>query len=354
MLLVWVGVLKKRHRGTLLAIEAGPKGWESIEFQEISQSAREYVGDDRVVSLVIQSGYGYLRQVRQHLLNTEATHYFYDPRTASQRPLAAVLQALGLLFLLSIFGVEPIGYGTDIGIRRHRRQLAIVTARQGVVVCFMRAATLQRDFPHSRIVGPSLMPFSLATFEDISRVLKQAGGRREYPVSFVGSLYEPRTSVLMAVQKGLSEGGVHLEIVGRKPGFPRAPDSQYWQTFVSSEISITTTGQVFGAGLDFAQENQLVYRTTEALVCGSVLLVEHVEGFERYFENGSHLFTFGTPQQAVAIIQDLLGNKSKLRVTQEAGRKRIEELVKGQVFWKTLDSVLRVRLNQIARGPARG
>lgn len=339
-LLVKVGFLNRVHPRSVLSIEAGPKGWESIEFQEISQSAREYLREDRVVDLVIEPGSGYLRQVRRHLAKTGPTHYFYDPRTASQHQLVGILQALCVTSLLTFFGVIPIGYGTDIGLRRHRRQLAIVTAQEGVLVCFMKASIVLQDFPHERVVGPSLMPFSRKTFDDVSKMLEAAAGRREFAISFVGSLYEPRTSLLHDVQKSLAEQGIQLEIVGRKPGAARTPNSQYWQTFVNSEISITTTSQIHGAGLDFEQENQLVYRTTEALVCGSVLVAEHVEGFERYFEEGRHLLTFRTPMEATEIIQQLTSDESKLRVLQQSGRDRIEELIYGQVFWKTLDSVL--------------
>lgn len=350
ILFVRFGFMNNGHSDSRLSIEAGPKGWESIEFQEISHSAREYLGQDRVFNLVVQPGSGYLRQVKQHLVETETTHYFYDPRTGSQHSWVGLVQALAVVFLLTFFGVVPIGYGTDIGLRRHRKQLAIVTAREGVVVCFMRFAAVQQDFPHERVVGPSLMPFSRKTFDDVSEMLKRGTGRREYAASFVGSQYEPRTSLLREVRNGLLREDIQLEIVGRKLGAARSPNSQYWQTFVNSEISITTTSQIHGEGLDFGEENQLVYRTTEALVCGSVLLVERVEGFERYFKEGKHLLTFETPQEAIEIIRGLTGDRSKLRAMQQSGRDRIEELIYGQVFWKTLESVLGSDSMQLPQG----
>ena len=53
---VWLGISSPRPvSGPVICIAAGARGWKNIEFQEISQSAREYAGDGRVIELVVQS-----------------------------------------------------------------------------------------------------------------------------------------------------------------------------------------------------------------------------------------------------------------------------------------------------------
>jgi len=330
----------------LLCIEAGSKGWESIEFQELAQSAREYMGPSTVLKLEIEAGRSYLFQVLRCLSKSRPTHYLYDPRTGSQHAFVGALQALAIGILLTIFGVVPIGYGTDISVRTHRMQLAVVTAARGVCVCFIELKEFRAFFPHGRVVGPSLMPFSVATLDDITSRIPDRKREAKHKVSFVGSLYEPRTSVLENVERGLEDLGIRLHIIGRQQGGPRTPDSEYWDVFIDSDISITTTAQINRLGMDFTHLKQLVYRATEALVCGSVLVIEDVGGIGEYFEDGKHLRLFKTPEDAVQVIYGLLKEGSRLEELRSSGRRRIEELIREKVFWKKIDSCLDNSLSQ--------
>ena len=156
---VWMGIsIPRPMSGPVICIAAGARGWASIEFQEISQSAREYAGDGRVIELVVQSQETYLGQVWRALVDSEVTHYFFDPRTGSQNFLGSVFQSLVIAIMFAFRGVTPIGYCTDISERQPRLQVAFVTARSGACVCFMDAVAIRQIFPHERIVGPSIMP----------------------------------------------------------------------------------------------------------------------------------------------------------------------------------------------------
>jgi hypothetical protein len=59
-----------------------------------------------------------------------------------------------------------------------------------------------------------------------------------------------------------------------------------------------------------------------------------------HFQDGVHLYSFSTPQGAVAIVKKLLADSSKLAAVKVAGQQKIEEIIRGQVFWKTIDAAL--------------
>ena len=340
-LLVSIRILRKGQASrAVVCIAAGEKGWEAIEFQELSRSAREYLGEQRVVELVVSSPRTYLRQVWRVLADSEVSHYLFDPRTGSQEFLASYFQSLAIGTMLAYRGVIPIAYCTDISWRNWRLQVALVTAISGVCVCFMDSLKLHRIFPHQRVVGPSIMPFSLETFEKVSALRSASSVRNKELVSFVGSLYEPRTTTLFKIRRLLAEDGIRFHVATRKMGEPRGPNVAYWEALSGSEVQVTTSSQVFEVGRDMAEVNQLVYRVTESLVCGAALVIEDVEGISAFFEDRVHLYCYKNPEEAVSIIKELLADRRKLSAVKLAGQQRIEEIIRGQIFWRTIDSAL--------------
>lgn len=336
-----VGVLRKRQAtGAILCIAAGARGWEAIEFQELSRSAREYLGEQRVVEVVVSSPATYLTQVCRALTDSEVTHYLFDPRTGSQKSIASYFQSLAIGTMLAYRGVIPIAYCTDISERNWRLQVALVTATTGVCVCFMDSVELSRIFPHRRVIGPSIMPFSVETFEKVSALRRGSKLRNPGLVSFVGSLYEPRTTTLLKIQSLLAEIGIRFDVSTRKMGEPKAPENTYWEALTGSHIQLTTTSQIRHSGADMSEVNQLVYRATETLVCGAALVIEEVKGMSTFFQDKEHLYSFTTPEEAVSIIRALLSDRSKLSGVKLAGHRKIEEIVRGQIFWRTIDSAL--------------
>ena len=69
-------------------------------------------------------------------------------------------------------------------------------------------------------------------------------------------------------------------------------------------------------------------------------MIEDVEGMSDFFRDGVHLFSFGTPEGAAMIIVDLLADRSKLASVKMQGQKKIEEIIRGQIFWKTINASL--------------
>ena len=337
----WLGNSSPRPMsGTLICIAAGVRGWESIEFQEISQSAREYAGDGGVIELVVQSPRTYLGQLWRALGGSEVTHYFFDPRTGSQDILGSFFQTLVIGIMFAFRGVTPIGYCTDISERQWRLQVAFVTALKGVCVCFMDAVALRRIFPHQRVVGPSIMPFSVKTFERLSKLRNSTSSQPKKLVSFVGSLYEPRTTKLFQIRNALEKNGIAFDVSTRKMGEQKGPEDSYWESLSGSEIQVTTTSQLRHRGADMSEVNQLVYRATEALVCGAALVIEEVEGMSAFFQDRVELYSFSTPGEAASIVKELLEDGSKLAAVKLAGHQKIEEIIRGEMFWKSVDGAL--------------
>lgn len=331
---------KKQKRPLSLCIEAGSRGWDSIEYKELYQSAIEYLGHDVVNKVVIDKEQPYFVQlvsaVNQHL----PTHYVYDPRTGSQHCWSALLESLRIALFLHCKGVVPIVILTDCAERLWRTQAAMVTASSGVVVTFISTKEIAPIFPHSRISGPSLMPFSQSTLSTLVILKETPHAVDEKAATFVGSLYEPRTSMLKAIDDGLIPLGFSLQTKGRLPGMPRVPDIVYWETLVHSAIGFTTADQVPQEYSDWTWIPHMVYRYLEVTAAGSLLVAPNVPGLARYFSPNIHFAEFDTVDDAVRVITYYLENpKERERVASE-GHARACALISARTFWTSINAAL--------------
>jgi hypothetical protein len=339
---------RRSHQFTKLSsrivIEAGEIGWTSIEFKELHQSAREYLGEDSVLRLVVDRNMVYQRQVNRLLsMNTDVTHYLYDPRTAraqDQQNLWNVLKDSVLMSLILFrYGVTPVVLITDIGYRYWRYQAAAVSAQTGVVVSFMSSKFSRAMFPHSRLIGPSIFPMSQETLYylmDLRKTL-EAEGKIEKKVRFTGSLYEPRASFMRELERLM---GAKADIRGRELGSVRKTDTEYWQLIASAAIVITTADQIDQPGRDLTHVQQMVYRYVEVLACGSLLLAPAVPGVMNYFTPGIHFVPFESVQDAHdKAVYYLEANEQANRIRLE-GQRRAKALIESRVFWLQINAAL--------------
>lgn len=332
----------RRLNGTIstLCIEAGVRGWESIEFKELYQSGCEFLSTDNVCRLVIQPGIDYLEQVAGALSQGQITHYLYDPRTGSQELWLGLWQSLRVAMLLQKYNVVPIVLLTDLSMRNWRAQSAIVTARKGVVVCFISSRCVAPIFPHRRLLGPSLMPFSVKTKQMLDDLIKQRPQNRPAKAIFAGSLYEPRITVLEKIRSGLAARGVMFEVKGREAGGPRVSDHEYWSRLCYSDIVVTTACQIDHAGGDWTHIQQLVYRYLEVLASGTLLVAPDVPGVRRFFSPGEHFVSFDSPEEAIDIIFNFLGNETERLKIARSGKERADALISSRCFWISIDLAL--------------
>jgi hypothetical protein len=330
------------HPSPLLCMEGGPAGWAIIELVELAASAEEYLGAGRVHRLVVPSRDVYLRTVREAMDAVRPTHYLYDPRTGSQEWFMAPWEAFRIGLMAAQRGVVPIGWLTDLPIRRWRLQVAIATAAAGVTMTLMNAPQVARLFPHRRLSGPSMMPLSEATLDTLEATRAQHDAAPVGPARavFTGSLYEPRTTALMAIRDGLRARGLELEILSRELGGPRVPNETYWERLAVADIVVTTADQVFGAGIDNTGLPHLIYRYTEALAAGALLVAPPVPAIERYFVPGEHFVPFDGTADGVDVIARMLADRETRRRIARAGHARAASLIRARACWLAIDAAL--------------
>jgi len=337
------GIFRKgSHRTvvTKLCIEAGVHGWDSIEFKELYASACEYFDTDNVEKIIVDKDAPYLTQVRQSIGVIKPTHYFYDPRTGSQNWIKGIWESFCISLFLNVNGIIPVVLLTDFGLRKWRAQSAVVTARRGVVITFIAAKEVSAIFPHHRIIGPSLMPLSLATLNLLDKLAKKRLEKSPARAIFVGSLYEPRTSILTSIAKGLKEHGHVLEIHGRKLGTPRISDQEYWTNIINASVIMTTSNQTEIDGSDWTWVDHMVYRYLEVIVCGTLLVAPEIPGVKRYFTPGVHYAAFRNVNEAIEKIGHFLKNSAERKALAKHGNERARALVCARTFWTGIDAAL--------------
>lgn len=333
----------KKRSNSHLCIEAGPKGWESIEFKELLQSATEYLGPDCTHKLVVSADEDYIEQVSNAIQKNGMTHYLYDPRTGSQSLLKGLLQSYQIGITLQRNKVVPIVLLTDLSVRIWRIQASIVSAVTGVVVCFMAPTKVGHIFPHSRLLGPSLMPFSTKTLRLLDVLIDEKPKNLQLKCLFIGSLYEPRTTILKKIQSGLEKNGIEFIIKGRHVGSKtvhRVSDLEYWSELCRTDIVLTTADQMIQSGTDLTHVPHLIYRYLEVLASGALLVANSVPSVERYFKPGTHFVSYNSPEEAVEKIAYYSKNEvDRIRVA-EAGRLQAKALINSRTFWMLIDTFL--------------
>jgi hypothetical protein len=326
-----------------LALEAGEDGWESIEIKELHSSACEYFGDEAISCIRINKQASYYEQVYRFVSERCLTHYMYDPRSARTEAEnsygVALVDSLLIAIILARFRVTPVVYLTDFGYRKWRCQAAAVSSSSGVVVTLMMPKMIGSIFPHQRLVGPSLMPFSVATLQTLNELKSELviRGETKNVVRFTGSLYEPRESFLRNFQLGFGE---RVEIVGRKAGAVRLSDADYWKLISSANIVITTADQVAERGRDVRHIPHLVYRYLEVLASGSLLIAPIVPGIERYFSPNIHFVAFSNLEEALVKAEYYLENVEKANSIALVGHGKASSLIRSHAFWLQIDAAL--------------
>jgi len=320
-----------------LCIEAGVKGWESIEFKELYKSGCEYLGSSRVHKVQIRKDESYLRQVRVALEEVRPIHYLYDPRTGSQKWHIGLWQSFNVAILLHLQGVIPIAFLPDLAVRTWRTQSAIITAKRGTVISLVSAKEVYPIFPHRRLVAPSLMPFSESTMAFLDALFEKRPESPPRKALFTGSLYEPRTTTLRTIAENLKSRGFTLEIRGRELGSRRVPDLDYWSMLSHELIIVTTADQSNSNKKDWQWIKHLIYRYLEVMSSGALLVAPEVSGIRRYFVPGEHFVSFTSPVHASELIEYYLVNETERAKIAQKGRSRAQSLVAARSFWVGVD-----------------
>lgn len=344
LILLLPNIYKARSRKenpSKIIIEAGIKGWESIEFKELQQSAVEYLSERQVVRLEINKDFSYIKQVLTEIKRSGPSHFLYDPRTGSQNSYIGFFQAFVLAHIFSFYSIVPIALLTDLSIRKWRLFSATITALDGITITFMHPKIMHPIFPHSRLIGPSLMPFSIKLFEEIESLRSKSSDiENNSKAVFTGSLYEPRHTSLKNIKKNIEIMGGEFEILGRPIGSARVDDSTYWKRLIDNGIIVTTATQISQPGTDMTWVPHLLYRYLEVLSCGSLLIAHNVPGINRYFTPGIHFIDFESEIEAAEKIIFLQKNSELRNRISIQGHLKAKNLVYSKIFWASIDSAL--------------
>jgi hypothetical protein len=344
VLLFFISVLKlkRKKNDTKLVIEAGIVGWDLIDINEIYYSAVDYLGNDRVYKNIIQKDISYIKQVILNVNKNKPTHYLYDPRTGSQNYIVGIFQSLTILYLFRIKNICPIVLLTDFPVRKWRIQAGILTTYNGITLTLMSTRDVCNYFPHNRIFGPILMPLSKKTFTNITYQKNQLALNKSYVnnVVFVGSLYEPRTSKLFRINDVLARENLKIDFFTRKLGHQRVSNEEYWTRLISSKIVITTSDQLISNGIDDLQLPHLIYRYTEAIATGNLLLAPEVPGLDNFFIADIDYVNFNDEFDASKKIIYYLNNLELLNSISKSAYDKLKTYVEYNIFWSTVNSNL--------------
>jgi hypothetical protein len=323
---------KPRH----LLIGAGTQGWQLIEYQEISASASEYLGASNVSRVAFSATRPMLREFGETLREVRPSHYYFDPRSGSQRPLKSVWEAVVIGFHLERYGVEPICVITDFAYRRWRLQSAIVSARSGVVTSLMSPSVIGKLFPHKRIIGPMPFPLSVATLRALQQRKKRSEERWRTlrdRVVFIGMLHEPRKSVIEAIKSGLAQREILMEVFGRAPDGSRMSEDDYWGILLNARLVVSTSSQMGENGTDFSDRNHFIYRFIETTAAGTALAIGPVEGSEHLLEPDSDYIAFSSAEEAVEKISSAWHERGALEKISRRGASRSKDLIESHRYW---------------------
>lgn len=319
-----------------LLIGAGVRGWELIEFQEIFASASEYLGENNVSQVAFTGERPMLGELRSALRQFRPSHYYFDPRSGSQTSLKALWEALVIGVMLERDGVTPICALTDFPVRLWRLQAAIVSARTGVVTSLMSPSVIGGLFPHKRIVGPVPFPLSVVTLERLQE-RKKSTRQNHHSLNdkavFVGMLYEPRKTTIEAIQKGLAERGIPMEIIGRMPDGSRISDDEYWNVIASARLVVSTSSQIAGKHTDCDGHTHFIYKFIEVTAVGTALAIEPVAGSEQLLQPDVDFIAYKSPEEAVRKISALWAERGALEELALRGADAARSIVKTSRYW---------------------
>jgi hypothetical protein len=324
-----------------IVIEAGVAGWlADPSLVELLDSARDYFGSKCVVRLEVLPGKpGYIRQVKRCISETAPTHYVYDMRTGSQSLWRGIWEAFAVSALLAWHRITPITILMNLPFRQWRRQAGIVTANRGVILTLMRSEVARRFLPHRRIYGPLFMPFSQKRLEDIRASYPRNHLELKQPtISFVGTVYEPRATLLKSIAEELSQKPVTLQFVLRNLDEPKILGEDYWSVLRGSDMTITTAEHLIERGADADVPPHLVYRYTEALVAETLLLAPLVPS---PLIPDEHYVAYTSPKDLALQVDRLLRAPDEIERIRRSGATFIEQRILRHDWWADVSTALR-------------
>jgi len=336
---------RDRSIATRFAFYAGSAGWENTEYVELLASAGEAMGTEAVVPVVAPPRRRLLHCVI-FLVRARPSHFFYDPRWGLQGRVGAQFEGCVIGATLALIRCVPVSLLNDLPEVNWRKKISLVNGNRGICVVLVDPEIGQIYAPEIKNqVGPMPMALSMQRLQYLKkrwRAYEQKPNTGSLKIGFVGSLYEPRTSILNEAKSRLKPKGLDLVIHGRSLGDPKIGANQYFELLAQAPLTFTTADQAqTESTLNFPIH--LVYRYIEALASGTALIAPSVPGAEIYFVPGIHYIECPDLDYLVEKIPSELSDWKGIEKVREHGRARVEELVAAKFFWTRIDRELASR-----------
>ena len=312
---------------------------------EVTQSAREYLGVDRVSVLAMGETESipdfHARAVRT-IVGEGATHVLAQ---VEADPWAGAWNWDVLLTgLRQRWDGVLLGMMFDSGfqwLRARSRHLARLSPNYvHVDICVPMSGRLVSGRPE---IGPVSMPISNATLAAIDAAIQQDSSAQDhrYDVSFIGALYPYRVELLERMRAAGIDVAVnpHRSDVTRDFAESRANQPTYLDYMRALERSRMT---INFSRASSGSEQQLKTRVLEATVMGSVLLTDDVDRTDRYFIPGEEYIPFADPRELPEITSALLADPQRLAEISTRARARART-INVTSFWCGIDQGLAVR-----------
>ena len=312
-------------------------------FYEISQSAREYAGAEKVTVFPIEPdeppAVWHARLIR-FLVESGATHVAAhiesNPNaTRDTNTWDTCLSQLKTRWDGVVLGVifDSAFEWVTIGARRLARTspnfmlVDIGLPMNGVLV------------PGRFEVGPVNMPISNESLQVIDDYT--AGRQKIYDVTFIGSLYPQRVELL----DHLRAHGARVAVNPHRPDV--TTDFTESRTNQPSYLDYMSGLAQSNMTLNFSQASagpieQLKTRVLEAAVMGCIVLTDDLDRTRRFFEPELEFGNFANPRELAEGVKRFMSDPAKLAAAQQAAKQRARS-INVTSFWGGVEEGLRLR-----------
>ena len=315
-------------------------------FFEIQQSLKESLGEANVSLMEIapdEPSESWQNRVLAELRNQEITHLISQVETDPINEgswtwdlMADSLQRYWDGTWIGVMWDAAYPWLTERARRLSRLSQNLILADFGEPISDL----IRTRRPH---VGPVTMPLSAATIQVLQEEARSV--EKQFDVSFIGALYDNRLPILQAIE----ETGLRLSVNPHRPDTPtnydqsRANQPNYLAYIRALAASETT--------LNFSMANagtmqQYKIRIVEAALSGCLPLTDDA-GLTQQFFSHEDFGHFASPKDLPPLLDQILGDKERLRERQASAQLRALQLAQGDFWGRINDAAIMRRLRPL-------
>lgn len=319
----------------LVTIQAGANGLKGVFLEELIASAIQDFGADQVRIHSINRNKSFLMQSMSYLKTQNPKYLILDPRTLSSNGIVGVFQSFFSSLMFSARNITPIVFLTDASIIKLRLESVIWTSKNGKCIMLYDPVILGKLLPHKRVYGPIFMPISLKTINTVieSNCVSKNSSTH---IGFIGTIYPERAEYLEELIRCSKKLNIHVNIQEKKTSFK---NKDYWEFLNSYEIIFTTTVQtnIEKNKVDNLEINQMVFRISEAIALGKILITTPVNGLDKFFKRDYDFIEMGTLNSYSEEFESAV-KKAKILIGERKPKDNASyiKLITNRCFWKIL------------------